>query len=201
MKILLQITFLLFFTFNSIGQDYSQDWFNGKKLRYKTNGKEKSLGLNISIDYPDTWEVREGKRPHILNNIISPSSDNQAVNLVLQIKSIKDEEELRTLEQEIANPSVNSTLFSEEMTVFKASSIKIDGIEAVLHVVAWHRKNDLTSVYMKAKSCFFIYKDKFVFVQISAGGTSEEQSNQLYEKYNILFTSILNSIVVYNQWE
>jgi hypothetical protein len=70
---------------------------NWKTLRLDNHPK--AAGLDFLIKYPDGWIVKDGKRPHILHNIV-----NENKTLVILVKtlpmevSIEQAEEMFTLE-------------------------------------------------------------------------------------------------------
>ena len=88
--LLIFISPTLLFAQSNIQDDYN-GFLNGEKLKYSTNGHPKSQGLNIQLEYPNTWKKKEGVRPHIIQKFSAPETGGRAKVATLNITPLSSD--------------------------------------------------------------------------------------------------------------
>lgn len=202
---MLRFKVILYLILLAVSQSYAQDnlykWINESKTRYSSADHSKSLGLRLTIDYPKSWSMEEGKRPHIVKKFTGVYNETQNASFLIQIMPLDNNSDREAIIQAINNPINFKNSLPSGTNFINAEKVKIDGLNGAFFSYTMNRKNDLLTVYMKSKSYNFVYKNWWIIILYTASGTSEDEAVSFYQKANPLFTLISNSLVVMNQYE
>lgn len=170
-----------------------------------TQGNTKSKNLNITLDYPKSWNVSGGKRPNTLFNLTSDNGRGlESCNLV--IKSLNLPDGYIVTKKDIDDLySINGikTLLPAESRYMDGGKTIIDGEPA-----GWSNYFTITenaSVKIIAiASLYFVYYDKNLILLTCAVGDkttiSPEKLMQRFQNHTLLFQLVANSIVIHNKW-
>lgn len=191
---------LLVFFVNVLIAQNIQNLMNGSKNRYKSAGVPKALGLNIVLDYPSSWTIIEGKRPHILHNIKMPSEEGKSVNIAIQVTPIESDQQRNEIRSAILNPTLFAGDIPQGASFITSSRLKIDGIDAASYTYEMSISNDLVTSYIKIKTYSLVYNDKLITFLIGTGGITKTQVDVLFNSLNPVFALIMNSVMIENQW-
>lgn len=184
------------------GQDVLKSYLNREYIRYSSNNHNKSLGIDIVIDLPKAFKASEGKRPHIVQkwNYQVPNTEALLISVYLIIDMLDQE----VLESNRMLGSDFTKAIIEELNYrcLKSGEIKVDGINASYAVGEKTRYNDL--IGMKMHSIDIIvntsYNNRLIQLMFSTSGINKSEVISWYNKYELLYTSIINSIAIQNQW-
>lgn len=200
----------------------------GHKKKLTTKGNAKSLGLELELSYPASWENLEGNRPHVAvklndkkNNIVTvitiKNFKEGALRYVAksapelsdaQLKEglnemLKDQELVKTILSQ-SREAAFKELFGDSLKLSKNIETKIDSIPAYIVLfsgtssIAGYKMGCLGVDYM------FFYDDKIIDIQISQGLSETEcnldRDNQQLIELQKLASLIVSSAIIQNKW-
>ncbi len=198
-KILLTV-FSTFSIANSYADPY-QEFSNRKLKNYSSIGQEKSHGLEINFDYPESWEGLPGRHPNTLYQITSKNGLGfESCNLL--VKKLP-EEIANELDKNLNFLLEHSTLESfvpSDRKILNIGNTKIDGIPTGLIETQSKAENAGISGYVNSISYFTYYEKKLISFQCMTYAEKKEDSHYQYKKNYRLFNLIANSLIVMNKW-
>lgn len=190
------------------------------RTKYSTKDHPKSKGLHFSISFPKSWIILEGSRP----NIIMKAEDqrNKGMYLMLITKEFLSKSEFKMIINEEGldiktreyKEFIKNSIFTEdfinglreETTEFNVlSETKLDGQPALIYYSATPNERAGIQAEIHQNTAIVIYKNYLIF--ISLGVASVENSFKFdYSKIEngnmeMLFKSIINTLVIDDQWK
>ena len=181
-----------------------QAFLGGQKTKYSTKGHPKAKGINISIEYPSSWQRSEGERPNIVQKFTSGASKNFTQCLIL----IKDQPYFMKL---FSSKGISDVMFTQETlkemvpesaTFIKGEQTKYDGeIGAwMTYIIRTERAGMRGEIYTLQH--LFLYSGKLIMLQCGVGGLASSGASveQEFTRYLPLFQLIGNSIVINDKW-
>jgi len=181
-----------------------QAFLSGQKTKYFTEGHPKAKGINISIEYPSSWQRSEGERPNIVQKFTSGASKNFTQCLIL----IKDQPSFMKL---FSSKALSDVMFTQETlkemvpesaTFIKGEQTKYDGqIGAwMTYIIRTERAGMRGEIYTLQH--MFLYSGKLIMLQCAVGGLANSSSTveQEFTRYLPLFQLLGNSIVIHDKW-
>ena len=64
--------------------DVLADFRGNQALRFDSRGHAKAQGLNFTIRYPRSWTIKEGERPHVVQNFVSTDGSGANCNIIVR---------------------------------------------------------------------------------------------------------------------
>ena len=109
----------VFFTLCFLNANEDISLFNsGRVIEFSSIDYIKAKGLNLTLRYPDTWVVSDGKRPNALCNISKPIGKDTILDMVILVKDFPKDFD------GISDIDIASELYSDEnLSSFLASKI------------------------------------------------------------------------------
>jgi len=206
-KISILSLFLTFFSHHAFCQlnDF-EEFQRGERIKYFTKEHSKAKGINISIEYPQSWTASEGERPSIVQKFSADASDGRTKGCIILIKDMP--KNLST----IPNEEISKEAFSEQSlkdmippgaTFVNGQPTKYDGQPGAWIVYSIDMERAGMTVRMHTLQQIFIYKGKMIIIQCSVGGLLQPDDglNSLFVQYLPLFQQIGNSVIIYDKWE
>jgi hypothetical protein len=182
-----------------------QEFLMSFKNTYRTKNHPKAKDLNIQIEYPKSWEPREGKRPHIVQFFRSQNGHG-IVMMSLQINPLPEEVTKNLSEEETANifndKSEIEAMAPKGSIVIESKPIIIDNQKGGL-LVYEIKQQRLDLVHkMISQQYMTVYKKDFIILNIGLRDTTgnDEKLNKDYQKNKKLFWLIANSLIIQNQY-
>lgn len=182
-----------------------QDLITEPQTEYITEGHAKSLGINLSLSYPSSWEAEEGIRPHIVRKFTGKGHGSISPGFMIIIQDVTSWETAFLEADDWEEILYDAT---EEMIPVGASNIshgktKIDGEPAVWNKYYHEQERSGMRMGMFMLQYVTVYKGKMVMLQFSVGGRTEDHL-LLEDSFNAflpLFQGIGNSVVIKNKWD
>jgi len=177
-----------------------QEFASGKKTRFTTKGHSKSMGLTITLDYPDKWQEKEGDRPHIVKKFV-PKLGGESETALLFITDVGEkvsEQDIR----EIGTAEGAKELLPEGVKLLKFSVTTIDGTPAAM--LEFSRRTDRAGVSadLYYLAYYFSVGTKLITFQGSVGmaPTTPEVLEARMREFKPLYQLMANSIVIMDKW-
>lgn len=209
MKKIIFICLILCFCFPLLGKaDYYdvESFQNNQTNKFSTEGHQKSKGINITIEYPNSWAAAEGERPHIVQKFSRAFEDGSTVmclilikDLPLQVKMFSDEE----IAKEIFTEEVIKSMFPGNSKLLEHQQTKYDGQPGAIGSFEMVQERSGIQIHIYVLQHVFIYSKKMISIQCTVGGLSanSDKIENLYKSYVPLFIQIGNSIVIHDKWQ
>ena len=200
----------------------AEELIHGFKAIYRTNGHPKAKGLDVQIEYPKSWSLREGKRPNIIQFFRSNNGRGSAF-ISIVIKDLIDEAQgeltpwdiqtLNTLEgsrelasEEFSEKNLEGMVKGSGMFNIRTINTKRMVLDkwpgAMLEFTGDGQHLDLT-VTMYNRMYIVIYKKYMIFLHCQVGKLPDETEETLITKttrFMPLFDLMANSLVIQSQY-
>lgn len=182
-----------------------KEFFNGQRLMYSSKNEPKAKGIELSFEYPTSWNGLNGKRPNVLYQVTSNGGKGLEIcNIVIKnidfqngyVLTEQDKEELISLN------SLKENL-PKDSIFLQGGKTKIEGIYTgwVRFLNKYERADSkLLSIW---QSYYMIYNQKLIIFGCSiADGefTPKEKLIEKFDTFHPLFQEMANSIIIYNKW-
>ena len=202
-------------------QNPHEEFSRGYKNKYLSTGNEaKSKGVKIKFYFPASWLQEEGERPNVLFKATSQNGDGQT-SMVIIIRDFKKEangqlspadlEQLTSIE---GNRGLANTAFDEksmkemfldsgiENPAFSSyKRVEVDGNPGAKINISGVKKRLEFEVPLEISSYCIICKNYLISVTFSSSGDSQEQAKSEFDKNQVLFNLIMNSVIIMNKYE
>ena len=86
-------------------------------------------------------------------------------------------------------------------TFVSGRKVKIDGMDCGEAIVKVKRESPAVTVYIYFIQYYLIYKDKMINISFAAGGKTETEAKDLYDKYKLLLQTLATNTVLISKWE
>lgn len=195
--------FLTFFITNLSHADSYKEFIDNKTKNFKTNGEIKSNGIEISFDYPYSWEGKYSNYPNTLYQVTSDKGKGfDLCNIII-----------RNLPNEIANQineSNSNDLFDDDTLrsfvprnheFISSKKTKIDGQPAGVVETYAERENAGIRVNSRQISYFIYFNRNLISFTCMNHGEDRIHAERNYLKLSTLFQLMANSIIIHNKWK
>jgi hypothetical protein len=160
----------------------------GEYLSIKDHPKAK--GVNLKIQVPVGWEVKEGDRPNIVKKFVK--GDNLYLIQIFDnvtFYSRKQSRESLQKESFVSDLIQKESSFLKNFEVLEQSIITIDTYPAIQYKVKGEIEQMGNKVSFIMKSWLILYEDKFIILQSMASNNLNFNENEQ------LYSLITNSVI------
>jgi hypothetical protein len=183
----------------------AEEFLRGFTKTYRTKGHPKAKGIDFQIQYPKSWRAKEGKRPNVIQLIISENGRGLD-GIVLMVRDLPLPPGYSMTEQDL------NDLFSQrslkEMVPNGASLVTAKTVVLDNHkggMIVFDQTHQRIDVKVSVRSVQFItvYGNKMIFVQFMTRpppGGSHLDLNDRFRKVELLFKLVANSFVIQSQY-
>ena len=175
------------------------EFTNGWKQTFYSKNHKKALGLDINLSVPKSWNMKEGKRPHIVQTF-SRKVQEGVVTASLQIRKIKTEEHLSQEEmQEFLNVKNH---IPEGANSVSSKRIVLEGFPGVKSVWDIEQERLDFKFKLRCSSYIVVYKNYMIFIQGMTMVNDDKKYNlaAFHDKYSKVYDLIANSLVINNRY-
>ncbi|MCK5113279.1 MAG: DUF3053 family protein [Phycisphaerae bacterium] len=184
-----------------------QEIIDGFKKEYRSDGSGKAMGIKIGLEYPASWQEKEGRRPHIVKKIISKNGKGR-VSAMIMVTPIPEEfaefESKDVILQILNDKEVLQEVFPSGGKVIDyglASHAKVP----LLWIEGTVKRNRVgTDIEMHQLIFIFIRKNKMAWLTFTCAGTPDKSSEtvlQEFHRHAPLFKSMLNSVDFFGRYD
>lgn len=177
--------------------------FSQEMKRYTCNGEGKAQGLKFSINYPSTWTVTEGIKPHILKTFDYDDKKGR-VSMVVYVKKQEEtptKEEIDFVFQKDLITS-NPPFIGAKVIEFK-NDAQIEDLRCMSITAFVNSKVYDAEIHGIVKDNY-IYFDKYL-IQVNFFVISDDQKYetmiQMYNSYNPVFKEMIYSLSINSRWK
>ena len=154
-----------------------------------TKGHYKSNGINLTIEYPDSWKKQESKNPLIIQTFES----TKLSSCMLQVKPIETTYSRQDWQKEFdAFDTPDMTDFGNVVFTKRTTYNNEPGMLVISTRPT--KINDFT-IYSRYLTHLFGYKNSLVSIICIAGGLTQTDADNLFEQNKSNFIQIGNSVV------
>ncbi|MBN2182244.1 MAG: hypothetical protein JW715_10045 [Sedimentisphaerales bacterium] len=183
----------------------AKELIKGEWEKYSTKSHPKSEGLDISLEYPQSWRMEEGERPHIVQKFIGSSSGDLVPSCLILIR---DQPLFLKL---FPSKGLSDVMFTQEnlKEMIPESGIFIESEQTeydgqrgawMTYIIRNERAGMSVETYMLQH--MFLYSGKLVLLQCSVSGITEDKEllEDAFNSYLPVFQMMANSIVIQDKW-
>lgn len=187
--------------FNPKYQKYPiSEFTDGFKKRLYSKNTAKSKDIDFHIDVPQSWKVKDAKRPNTLwmainNNGYFDEYDSQ-VSFGVVIQELP--ERIDSITQTEANKFCNE--FLKDTPIKECTKITLENLPAIYARNTTELQRLKVTATMEVANYIVFYNDKMIILQgmVNAIGNklTQQELNEKFDKYLPLFDQIANSLVI-----
>ncbi len=176
----------------------------GKK-KYSIRTHPKAHGLDISIEYPESWSAEEGIRPHIVQKFTGSVRGGIFPMCMVMVQK------LPAFAGILMQGEVAREVFSENLhellppgaTFIDGSQTKIDGEPGAWTKYYYETERAGMKCGMYTLKYILFYEKKMFVLQCIVGGNVNDPEilKDAFNTYLPLFQLVGNSIVIHDKWE
>ena len=173
----------------------------GKRTTYTTAGNPKAKGLEVSIDYPISWSVADGKQPNTLYQ--ATSKNGRGLELCnLSIKEIPLPAGYSVTAQDISElfePPNLKNLAPSGSQFISGAKTTFDGQPAGWLQFSQEMNRAGVQLRMMWSSNAIYFDKKFIIFSCSVGDSASKSTEELlrrYKEYFPLFQEMAKSLVI-----
>jgi hypothetical protein len=177
----------------------------GPRSTYSTKGHSKSLGLDISISYPSSWEAKEGARPHIVQKFNGKILGSISPSFLILIQEYTGWESV-FLDQgdweELLDEFITD-MVPAEGTLLSQGKTHLDGEPSVWIKYYTEQERSGMSLGMFMFNYVVIYQGKMIMLQCNVSGLIDDYLvlEESFNTYLPVFQDIGNSLIINNKWD
>ncbi len=185
------------------------EFVDGFKARFTSDGSGKAKGVRFHLDYPKSWSTAEGNRPNIVRKFVSQSGRGLEM-IMVGVKALpfsagqkptdKDVEEMVT---EIATQKELKEMLPDGASFVAGGPLRLDGRPGVFQKYSIKQQRlDLTiSLYVVSYMVYYQTSMIQIQCQVSSEAKDEQSLKQRFDKFEPLFRLAANSFVIESQWK
>jgi hypothetical protein len=192
-RFLFHLVFITFLISHAFSQNAEFESFKtGSKVKYATNKHLKSMGLNITIEYPSLWKAAEGERPHIVQKFLAPSGSGFSKSIIVLID--KTPTFLKVFSSENLMDALSTDSMLQEMIpdgsdFIEGGVTKYDGQAGCWIVYNMNTERAGFKLTIYTIQHMFFYSGKTITVQCMVAGSTVNKSaiKDQFDSYLPLF--------------
>lgn len=181
-----------------------EEFTSGQKKVFRSKGHPKAMGIDLSIEYPESWLASEGKRPHILQKLFSEGGKGLESCIIVITNPFLERIKLSKKDiYDALNPNDLINTLPEGAVFIQGDRTKIEGLDAswMIYSTKIERAGFKFNTYLLMY--FFYYDLKLIQLQFMVGEVDTGIMGEIRKRFDenkTLFVSMANSIVVHNRW-
>lgn len=172
---------------------------NTQTLQLKTFnalGHPKSGGLNFSIAYPSTWVSREGKRPHIVQMLVSP---DPAVFFTIAVDELGGADQ--NLHSAILSKDGLQIILGENVKIMNFALSKLDGEPCAMAECASVLERAGIQIQQRLMMFILPHRDKYIVLSgVVAGLPNGTDVQDNFQRAKPRFQAIASTLVLPDKW-
>ena len=177
------------------------EFTDGWKEKFETDGSGKSNGVKLSLYYPRSWEMKEAERPHIVKKFSHPINNITVMLAVLpvpiQVKLLFNK---GMLEEFADDKEIMQETIPDGSTYISSGYNEIEGLPGYwIRFKSLKKDNDYHFI-MENIIYSTIYNNKLINLQCGVISEVEIDDEKFkiydFEKFKMLFKQIENSITI-----
>lgn len=176
------------------------DFNAGKRVKFDSKDRKKAKGVHMSIEYPKSWQAKEGDRPNVVQKFMGKDDDGRLVQCILVIKGIAAKGPFPP--EEVYRPTFMKALAEASGAEYlKGERTKIEGLDAGWMSCKKNYERAGTKLTMYYLQYMVIFDQRWVQIQfIVAGDPDDTDTPRVFAAFLPLFHAIANTIAFPARW-
>ncbi|KAB7619456.1 hypothetical protein [Alkalilimnicola sp. S0819] len=175
---------------------------DGTASKYDTAGHPKAKGLEVTLQYPPSWQAKEGERPNVVQKFVSEHGGGLEVCtfLVKALPVVPSEADMADLFSEQSLPN----LLPGGSRYIDGTLTKIDGQPAARIRAMRETQSAGMSLRSIEAHYFFQWRDRFGMFQCISGADMRRPLSEHaahFDRMQAVFTQMALSIVIQSKWK
>ena len=184
-----------------------KEWKDNFKKTFKSDGTGKAKGIPFEISVPQSWKSKAAWRPNIVRKFINQNGHG-TVAVMVKIINLKIPKDLKFTKNEIIEYVITNKIMK---TTYEDAILKDYGRFEIENQPGYWQRINMNIQRGKAKANMeileyhIVYKNKKISISFNAGiiynkNITKEQQLVEFNKYKPIFTQILNSFILTDQY-
>jgi len=193
------LEFLLAIRFEKYPVD---EFIEGFRKRYRTDGIGKSLGVVLNMQLPQSWKGMEGNRPHIVRKWKSEAGTGNEL-IMLQVRETGVMNVSRADVAELMQPDEVMSLLPDGSELEEYGLVSVENMPGYFVDFSHLNERAGMAIYQKIRQYSIYYRDKLILVQCSAGALERdyEAVESSFESVKPVCTQVFNSLVLPEEYK
>lgn len=173
------------------------EFFDGYRQRYQTDGTGKSQGIKLSLQVPRSWTAKEGERPHIVKKWVSENGTGLEI-ILLDIRDAQGYDPgKKEMEAFVRSGDVKKEV-PEGAEYIDAGTFTLESRTGYWVQMAMPIERAEMKLYQNGLMYQFFFQGKAVGLMCQAGGPETEKArvNEAFRRIRPLCQQVLNSLVL-----
>lgn len=182
------------------------EFISGQRSSYSSAGSAKARGIDVTFDYPLSWDGVDAKRPNTLYQVTSERGKGfEFCNLAVKhIDAGPGVPITRSEIDEAFAPSGLKALVPSGSTFLNGKRTTIDGQPGAQ--IQFEQEADRAGIQMRIKGVMypFIFSNALIALTCMVGDAAETPRSRIDERYKTwfpLFQQMANSVVINSKWK
>lgn len=187
--------------------DPVEEFVRGAKFKFNSKEHPKAKGIELSIEYPQSWRALEGERPNIVQKFVSESGRGLEM-AIITIKALPLPPGVTPSTQdldEIFSPDSLREMLPSGTNLIESKKTKIDNQTAGYYVYLLPMERANLKLLMSVQSYVFYYDGNLVFIAFQVGDIDSEKAAYTLrvkaQRFAALFQLMANSVIIHNQYQ
>lgn len=180
-----------------------QDFLNGRRSKYCSDGTGNSQGLKVCINYPINWEAKEGNRPHVTQKFISQNGDGFEDVMIL-IQTLEPSQNIGDIDILLSEQGMRNFLPGDFNIINSTHNIVIDGEDAVSIDFNISSERNGIPIRWRGNMYAILYENFLIQIFFTVKQNPFASPIDLERKYrelNPLFNLMINSFIIETKWK
>jgi hypothetical protein len=182
----------------------AKEFTRGFKRTYRTKGHPKAKGADFQIEYPQSWRIKEGKRPNVIK-LISSRNGRGLESILLMVKNIPLPSGYKITERELDDffsPHELKDMVPNGASFISAQSIILDGQKGGMMVFDQTLQRIDQKLSFRNLQFITIYRNKMIFIQcmVATQTSNRDHLNTRFKRLEPLFKLVANSFVIQSKY-
>lgn len=178
-----------------------KEFLAGYKKRFTTDGSGKSKGIAFHIDYPKSWQAKDGYRPNVIQNLRSKKGHGPAMVLFM-IRLAPDGEDFSKLDvDELCNKEYVQNFIPGDGDLIKFGKLKLEGLPGIFFESKSIEERMGQAFCSRGITYIFFHANAMIMIMNQVAFPQGDKEPEMeFEKNRRLFHQIVNSFVLLGRY-
>lgn len=178
-----------------------KEFLAGYKKRFTTDGSGKSKGIAFHIDYPKSWQAKDGYRPNVIQNLRSKKGHGPAMVLFM-IRLAPDGEDFSKLDvDELCNKKYVQNFIPGDGDLIKFGKLTLEGLPGIFFESKSIEERMGQAFCSRGITYIFFHANAMIMIMNQVAFPQGDKEPEMeFEKNRRLFHQIVNSFVLLGRY-
>ncbi|TCV80089.1 hypothetical protein [Sulfurirhabdus autotrophica] len=173
------------------------EFTDGFRQRYHTDGAGKSQGVQLNLQLPRSWTAKEGERPHIVQKWVSENGTGSEI-IHLDIQDAQGYNPTKKEMEKYVRSGEAKNSVPDGFKYVASGNFTLEGQTGYWLQIAMPLERAGIKMYLDSLAYQFYFQGKSIGLMCQAGGPESEKNNvnEAFKRIQPLCQQVLNSLVL-----